>query len=86
MGYPGRGMNNAGSAKSARVDGVLTADDKRSIVAMLEKACPEEMALMRLEAAKLNFEYMQARTDLAMAQVQADRFERRGYKAMGEVD
>jgi hypothetical protein len=79
-------MRNAGSAKSVRVDGVLTSDDKRSIVAMLEKACPEEMALMRLEATKLNFEYMQARADLALAQVRADRFERRGYKAMGEAD
>jgi hypothetical protein len=72
--------------KSIRVDGALTAGEKKDIVAMLDKACPEEMALMRLEAAKLNLEYMQARADLALAQVRADRFERRGYKAMGEAD
>jgi hypothetical protein len=79
-------MHNAGSAKSAWVDGVLTSDDKRSIVAMLNKACPEEMALMRLEAAKMNFEYMQARTELALEQVRSDQYARRGYKAMGEAD
>jgi hypothetical protein len=33
MGYPTQGMRNV---KSIQVDGVLTADDKRSIVAMLE--------------------------------------------------
>jgi hypothetical protein len=42
------------------------------------------MAAMRLEAARINFEYVQARTALALAEVQAGRARRRGYKAMGD--
>jgi hypothetical protein len=62
----------------------LTAEDKKTIVAMLDKACPGDMAAMRLEAARINFEYVQARTALALAEVQAGRARRRGYKAMGD--
>jgi hypothetical protein len=61
-----------GRKKLVVIDTGLSADEKQRIVAMLDKACPAEMALMRAEAARNNFEYLQARTEYALAKVRAD--------------
>jgi hypothetical protein len=62
-----------GRKKPVVIDTKLTADEKKRIVAMLDKACPAEMALMRAEAARNNFEYLQTRTEYALAKVRADQ-------------
>jgi hypothetical protein len=71
---------------SLEVMPVLTAEDKQTIVAMLNKACPEEMALMRQEAARIDFEYMQAKATVTLAHSRAARLERAAAKAMGDLD
>jgi hypothetical protein len=72
--------------KSVEVMPVLTAEDKATIVAMLNKACPEEMALMRVEAARIDFEYMQAKTTMTLAHTRAARLARAATKAIGDRD
>jgi hypothetical protein len=78
--------------QSVMVAPSLTAEDKRRIVDMLDKACPGDMAEMRLEQAKINFGWMQARANLALAEVEVARHRRleagefgpNSCKAMGE--
>jgi hypothetical protein len=70
MGSP---VRRTGGTKMVVIESQLTDEQKKRIVAMLDKHCPAEMAQMRADAARINCEYVRARAEYAVAQVRADR-------------